>query len=52
MVESTFSERGWVWTGKLIEKTVSCLGAMGGTDARMVNTDVRQSEGELSHPTG
>lgn len=45
MIESTFSERGWVWTGKLIEKSVSCLTSIYFTEMRMVNEDEYESEG-------
>lgn len=47
MIESTFSERGWVWTGKVVEKSITCLTTTYLVDARMVDTAVRESEGEL-----
>jgi len=45
MIDSTFSERGWAWTGKIIEKSVSCLTSVYFTEMRMVNNDDYQNEG-------
>ena len=39
MIESTYSERGWVWTGKILEKSMSCLVAIYHRDLRMVNPE-------------
>ncbi|ORY33092.1 putative membrane protein [Naematelia encephala] len=39
MIDSTFSERGWAWTGKIIEKSVSCLTSLYFREMRMLNKD-------------
>ena len=50
MIESTLSERGWAWTGKLIAKSVSCLTSIYFTEMRMVNQADYVSEGEWYIP--
>jgi proteasome activator subunit 4 len=46
MIDSTFSERGWHWTGKLVEKSVSCLTSI--HFAEMSILEERDSEGTPS----
>lgn len=46
MIDSTLSERGWAWTGKLVEKSVSCLASVYFSEMRMVNEEDHESEGE------
>jgi len=50
MIESTLSERGWAWTGKITEKSVSCLTSIYFTEMRMVNNDDYDSEGDPMVP--
>lgn len=47
MVHSTYSERGWRWTGKVIEKTLSCLTAHYLTEMHFLNKEDREGQGEL-----
>nr|XP_019049698.1 proteasome activator subunit 4 [Kwoniella bestiolae CBS 10118]OCF28628.1 proteasome activator subunit 4 [Kwoniella bestiolae CBS 10118] len=50
MIDSTLSERGWQWTGKIIEKSVSSLTSIYFKDMRGLNDDVCQSEDfKLNH---
>ncbi|WRT69165.1 uncharacterized protein IL334_006149 [Kwoniella shivajii] len=44
MVDSTLSERGWQWTGRIIEKTMSSLVSIYFKDMRGWNDDVYQSD--------
>lgn len=37
MIDNTHSERGWQWTGKIIEKTVSSLTSIYFSEMRMLN---------------
>jgi proteasome activator subunit 4 len=46
MIGSTHSERGWAWTGKIVEKSVSCLTSIYFTEMRMLNPEDYGSEGE------
>ena len=46
MIGSTYSERGWNFTGRIIEKTMTCLTAVYFKDLHMVNSDEYASEGE------
>ena len=48
MVDSTFSERGWWWTGRILEKSMSCLISIYFKDMRMVPEKLRKSEGTIS----
>lgn len=45
MVDSTYSERGWWWTGRILEKSMSCLISIYFKDMRMVPEKLRKSEG-------
>jgi proteasome activator subunit 4 len=45
-MESTYSERGWAWAGKIYEKSISCLTSVFFSDTRMLNKDDWESEGE------
>lgn len=47
MISSTHSERGWAWTGKIIEKSVSCLTSIYFTEMRMLNGEDYNSDGEI-----
>lgn len=47
MIEGTLSERGWAWTGKIVEKSVSCLTSLYYADMRMLNEEDYGSEGGL-----
>jgi len=47
MISSTYSERGWAWTGKLIEKSVSCLTSIYFKEMRMLSPDDFASDGEF-----
>ncbi|WVQ63803.1 uncharacterized protein L199_001958 [Kwoniella botswanensis] len=50
MIDSTLSERGWQWTGKIVEKSVSSLTSIYFKDMRGLNDDVYQSEDfKLNH---
>ncbi|EIW66071.1 hypothetical protein TREMEDRAFT_35609 [Tremella mesenterica DSM 1558] len=44
MVQSTFSERGYSWTGKLIESCMICLTAIKTEEVGMLNRDEVQSD--------
>ncbi|WWD21364.1 hypothetical protein CI109_105848 [Kwoniella shandongensis] len=44
MIDSTLSERGWQWTGKIIEKSVSSLTSIYFKEMRMLNEEIIQSE--------
>nr|XP_018259276.1 proteasome activator subunit 4 [Kwoniella dejecticola CBS 10117]OBR81434.1 proteasome activator subunit 4 [Kwoniella dejecticola CBS 10117] len=44
MIDSALSERGWQWTGKIIEKSVSSLTSIYFRDMRALNDDVYQSQ--------
>lgn len=46
MVNSTFSERGWWWTGRILEKSMSCLISIYFKDMRMVPEHVHNTAGE------
>jgi len=46
MIGSTYSERGWAWTGKIVEKSVSCLTSIYFTEMRMLSPEDWTSEGE------
>jgi proteasome activator subunit 4 len=50
MVDSAFSERGWAWTGKLLEKSVSVLTSISYSEMRMLNKEDYASEGEAFYP--
>ena len=50
MIDSTNSERGWVWTGKILEKATSCLASVYHRELRMVNPDEYTSKGERDRP--
>lgn len=45
MVDSTYSERGYVWTGKILEKSMTCLVALYFTEMSMIPEATRQTEG-------
>ncbi|KAK8843981.1 hypothetical protein IAR55_006774 [Kwoniella newhampshirensis] len=51
MIDSTFSERGWQWTGKIVEKSVSSLTSIYFKEMRMLNDDVIKSEDFESNHT-
>ncbi|OCF42973.1 proteasome activator subunit 4 [Kwoniella heveanensis CBS 569] len=44
MIDSTQSERGWAWTGKIIEKSISSLTSIYFEEMRMLNKEVLESE--------
>nr|XP_019009928.1 proteasome activator subunit 4 [Kwoniella pini CBS 10737]OCF48709.1 proteasome activator subunit 4 [Kwoniella pini CBS 10737] len=44
MIDSALSERGWQWTGKIVEKSISALTTIFFKDMRFLNDDVYQSE--------
>ncbi|ORX39177.1 putative membrane protein [Kockovaella imperatae] len=44
MIDSTYSERGWTWTGKIVEKSMSCLASIYHRELRMVNPDELKSD--------
>ncbi|WVR08974.1 hypothetical protein IAU60_006033 [Kwoniella sp. DSM 27419] len=44
MIGSARSERGWQWTGKIIEKSVSSLTSIYYKEMKMLNKDVLESE--------
>lgn len=46
MIDSTHSERGWHWTGKLVEKSISCLTSIYFAEMSMLDSE-RDSEGQL-----
>lgn len=46
MLQSTYSERGRAWTGKIVEKTLSVLTALYLEEMHMLNKPDRESEGE------
>jgi proteasome activator subunit 4 len=46
MVESTYSERGYVWTGKILEKSMTCLVALYFTEMSMVTEKTKKSDGK------
>jgi len=45
MVDSTYSERGYVWTGKILEKSMTCLVALYFTEMSMIPEATRKTEG-------
>jgi proteasome activator subunit 4 len=45
MVDSTYSERGYVWTGKILEKSMTCLVALYFTEMSMIPPKLRETEG-------
>lgn len=49
MIDSTHSERGWHWTGKLVEKSISCLTSIYFAEMSMLESE-RDSEGESHVP--
>lgn len=49
MVDSTFSERGWWWTGRILERSMSCLISIYFKDMRMIPAGLRDSEGASLH---
>jgi proteasome activator subunit 4 len=44
LIDSTFTERGWHWTGKLVEKSVSCLTSIYFREMSMLEVE-RDGEG-------
>jgi proteasome activator subunit 4 len=48
MIEGTLSERGWHWTGKIVEKSVSCLTSIYFTEMGMLEPTLLQDESEWS----
>ncbi|KAL7421289.1 Proteasome activator BLM10 [Cryptotrichosporon argae] len=44
MIHSTYSERGWAWTGKIIEKSTSCLTSLYLEEMKPLNIADRESE--------
>jgi proteasome activator subunit 4 len=46
MIDSTYSERGWHWTGKIVEKSISCLTSIYFAEMSMLESE-RDSDGEL-----
>ena len=44
LIDSTYTERGWIWTGKLVEKSVSCLTSIYFKEMSMLETE-RDSDG-------
>lgn len=46
MVDSTYSERGYSWTGKIVEKSMNCLVSLYFAEMSMVNQDVKVSQGK------
>ncbi|KAK4685506.1 proteasome activator subunit 4, partial [Tremellales sp. Uapishka_1] len=51
MAENTFSERGWAWTGKIFEKSVSCLTSIYYTEMKMLNRSEQESEDHKTNHT-
>lgn len=50
MLRCTYSERGWAWTGKIVEKTLSCLSALYLKEMHLLNKPDRESEDfKLNH---
>ncbi|WOO84927.1 Autophagy-related protein 22 [Vanrija pseudolonga] len=50
MIRGTYSERGWAWTGKIVEKTLSCLTALYVEEMHLLNKPDRESEDfKLNH---
>jgi proteasome activator subunit 4 len=45
MVDSTYSERGYNWTGKIVEKSMSTLVSLQYNKLGMVNQDIKTSNG-------
>lgn len=46
MIDSTYSERGWHWTGKIVEKSISCLTSIYFAEMSMLESE-RDSDGKL-----
>jgi proteasome activator subunit 4 len=46
LLQHTYSERGWAWTGKIVEKTLSVLTALYLEEMHMLNKPDRESQGK------
>ncbi|BEI84863.1 hypothetical protein CcaverHIS002_0502640 [Cutaneotrichosporon cavernicola] len=50
MLKNTYSERGWAWTGKIVEKTLSCLTALYLEEMNLLSKPDRDSDDfKLNH---